>query len=86
MGTVLDLTPVEFRLLATLARFPGRVYSRAQLLDAIFADDRAVSDRTVDSHIKDSHIKNLRRKLQQAPAGNDPIEAVYGRGYKFVLP
>lgn len=81
MGAVLDLTPVEFRLLKTLARFPGRVYSRARLLDAIYADDRAVSDRTVDSH-----IKNLRRKLQHAPAGHDPIEAVYGLGYKFVMP
>lgn len=76
-GQPLDLTPVEFRLLKALSARPGRVLSRDQLLDAIYVDHRVVSDRTVDSH-----IKNLRRKL--AEAGADPIQAVYGVGYKFV--
>jgi len=77
-GEALALTPVEFRLLQALSHRPGRVLSRAQLLNAIYVDHRVVSDRTVDSH-----IKNLRRKLQSSTAGTDPIEAVYGMGYKF---
>jgi two-component system response regulator BaeR len=80
-GTPLDLTPVEFRLLKVLSQRPGRVLSRAQLLDAIYVDNRVVSDRTVDSH-----VKNLRRKLAEASAGDDPIESVYGVGYKFTAP
>lgn len=78
-GEALALTPVEFRLLKALSHRPGRVLSRAQLLNAIYVDHRVVSDRTVDSH-----VKNLRRKLQSSAAGTDPIEAVYGMGYKFV--
>lgn len=77
-GVVLDLTPVEFRLLRTLGQRPGRVFTRAQLLDAIYVDDHVVNDRTVDSH-----IKNLRKKLADAAPGEGPIEAVYGVGYKF---
>lgn len=72
----LDLTPVELRLLRKLMQQPGRVYSRAQLIDAAYEDHRVVSERTVDSH-----IKNLRRKL--ADAGVDPIESVYGVGYRY---
>jgi two-component system response regulator BaeR len=80
-GTALDLTPVEFRLLRALGARPGRVLSRAQLLDAIYVDDRAVSDRTVDSH-----IKNLRRKIAEASGGDDPVASIYGVGYKLELP
>lgn len=79
-GQLLDLTPVEFRLLAALGARPGRVLSRSQLLDAIYVDERAVSDRTIDSH-----IKNLRRKLAAVPNAEDPIESVYGVGYKLAL-
>ena len=78
-GTALDLTPVEYRLLKALGERPGRVLSRAQLLDAIYYDHRVVSDRTVDSH-----VKNLRRKLVEAGA-EDPVESVYGVGYKLTL-
>jgi two-component system response regulator BaeR len=74
----LDLTPVEFRLLRTLAASPGRVFTRDQLLDALHGDGRAVTDRAVDSH-----VKNLRRKLAQAGAGEESIRSVYGVGYKF---
>jgi two-component system response regulator BaeR len=77
-GEALDLTPVEFRLLKTLAAGPGRVYSRAQLLDQLYADHRVVTDRTVDSH-----IKNLRRKLQAACPEHEPIRSIYGVGYTF---
>lgn len=79
-GIALDLTPVEFRLLQALGQRPGRVLSRAQLLDAIYADDRVVSDRTVDSH-----IKNLRRKIAECSGGDDPLSSVYGVGYKLEI-
>lgn len=77
-GVPVVLTPIEFRLLQTLAAHPGRVYSRAQLLDTIYNADHVVNDRTVDSH-----IKNLRRKLVDAGL-EDPLGAVYGVGYRFV--
>lgn len=77
-GVELDLTPVEFRLLRTLAHAPGRVFSREQLLDGLYDDHRVVTDRTVDSH-----VKNLRRKLEQAAPGEPPIRSIYGVGYRF---
>lgn len=77
-GVALDLTPIEFRLLKTLAGTPGRVFSRNALLDQLHADHRAVTDRAVDSH-----VKNLRRKLEQADAGQECIRSIYGVGYRF---
>ena len=77
-GQVLDLTPVEFRLLRTLADAPGRVFSREQLLDNLYTDHRVVTDRTVDSH-----IKNLRRKLDHARPEQELIRSIYGVGYKL---
>lgn len=79
-GRELDLTPVEFRLLKTLSASSGRVFSRQQLLDALYRDHRVVTDRTVDSH-----VKNLRRKLEQANPDVDMIESIYGAGYRFTL-
>ena len=77
-GRSLDLTPIEFRLLGTLAAQPGRVYPRAQLLEQLHGDTRAATERAVDSH-----VKNLRRKLEQAGAGSDRIRSVYGIGYCY---
>jgi two-component system, OmpR family, response regulator BaeR len=74
----LDLTPVEFRLLYLLQRIPGKVFSRDQLMDALYKDNRIVTDRTIDSH-----IKNLRKKLQQAGCISEVIHSVYGVGYKY---
>ena len=79
-GQALDLTPVEFRLLKTLASRPGRIFPREELLDSLYADHRIVADRTVDSH-----VKNLRRKLQKVREGDDLIHSVYGVGYKIEL-
>jgi two-component system response regulator BaeR len=79
-GKPLELTPVEFRLLNTLASRPGRIFPRAELLDSLYADHRVVADRTVDSH-----VKNLRRKLQRARPGEDIVHSVYGVGYKLEL-
>ncbi len=77
-GRSLELTPVEFRLLKTLAAAPGRVFSRDQLLDKLYTDHRIVTDRTVDSH-----IKNLRRKLNAIRPEQELIRSIYGVGYKL---
>jgi two-component system response regulator BaeR len=75
-GVALELTPVELRLLAALLARPGHVLSREQLMDHLYHDHRVVTDRTVDSH-----VKNLRRKLELAVPGDDPIRSIYGVGY-----
>lgn len=79
-GRRLDLTPKEFQLLQVLATKPGRVYSRGQLLDAIYADNLEISERAVDSH-----MKNLRKKLAQALPDTEPIRSIYGVGFVFEL-
>lgn len=79
-GLPLDLTPVEFRLLATLAEHPGRVYARAQLLDRLYEDHRVVTDRTVDTH-----VKNLRRKMAAIRPDEELIRSVYGVGYRLEI-
>jgi two-component system response regulator BaeR len=80
-GVALDLTPVEFRLLALLASQPGRIFTRDQVLDGLYDDHRVVTDRTVDSH-----VKNLRRKLAEVRPDDDLIRSVYGVGYRLDLP
>ena len=77
-GVRLDLTPTEFRLLHALARRPGRVLSRANLLDALADRDRDVFDRSIDSH-----VKNLRRKLASVAGEQEMIHAIYGVGYRL---
>jgi two-component system response regulator BaeR len=79
-GVALELTPVEFRMLAALAARPGQVLSRDQLMNHIYQDHRVVADRTVDSH-----VKNLRRKLTAVTPGHDPLRSVYGVGYSLEL-
>ena len=77
-GKSLDLTPVEFALLAALQKRPGHILSREQLMDRMYADYRVVGDRAVDTH-----VKNLRRKLAAAAPGRELIESVYGLGYRY---
>lgn len=78
-GEKLDLTTTEFKLLSTLVRQPGRVFSRMQLLDAVQGAAFEGYERTVDVH-----IKNLRQKIESHLAGhNCRIETVRGVGYKF---
>jgi len=79
-GRHLNLTPVEFRLLRTLASAPGHVFSRSRLRQSLYVDHRIVTDRTVDSH-----VKNLRRKLEEVSQVADAIHSVYGLGYKLEL-
>lgn len=77
-GRRLALTPKEFKLLQTLAARPGRVFSRSQLLDALYEDNLDVSERAVDSH-----MKNLRKKLARALPEHEIIRSIYGVGFVF---
>jgi DNA-binding response OmpR family regulator len=77
-GRTLHLTPVQFRMLRTLAGSPGRVYSRDALMNGVYDDGRVVLDRTVDSHVRD-----LRRKLARLAPGEMLIRSVYGIGYRL---
>lgn len=74
--TALVMTVTEFSLLATLARAPGRVFTRDALVDKAYGEGHVITDRTVDSH-----IRRVRSKL--ATVGADPIETVYGLGYRM---
>jgi two-component system response regulator ChvI len=74
------LTVTEFLLLQALARRPGLVKSREQLMDAAYPDRVSVSDRTIDSH-----VKRIRRKLEACDPSFAAIEGVYGAGYRFVI-
>jgi len=77
-GERIDLTPKEFRLLETLAREPGRAFSRLELVQRVFGLDYEGFERTVDVH-----MMNLRKKIEPSP--NEPVylQTVYGVGYKF---
>jgi DNA-binding response OmpR family regulator len=76
-GKDLELTRVEFDLLACLLGAPGRVFTRAQLIDRVWGDGFAITDRTVDSH-----VKGLRRKVSDAGGDAALIETVRGVGYR----
>ena len=78
LGHALDLTPSEYAILAALARRPGQVLSRAQLLDAARADHLDTQERAIDSH-----VKNLRRKIDAVAPGLEPIRSIYGLGYRY---
>lgn len=80
-GAPLELTVVEFRLLETMANEPRRIFTRDQLMDRIYTDQRIVSDRTIDSH-----ITKLRKKIAARCNGADLIRSVYGAGYKYEEP
>ncbi len=77
-GKNLQLTPIEFKLLGILIKEPGRVFSRAQLIEKAMGYDFDGFDRTIDVH-----ILNLRRKLEPDPNHPVYIKTVYGTGYKF---
>lgn len=77
-GQDLGLTAVEFQLLRVMMQSPGRIFSREQLMDHMYRDNRIVSERTVDSH-----IKKLRKKIHEALPELEIIRSVYGVGYKY---
>jgi DNA-binding response OmpR family regulator len=78
-GRVVDLTATEFDLLVQFARQPGRVFTRAQLMDALHGVDVDSYDRTIDAH-----VKNIRRKLEPQPRTPRYLLTVHGVGYRFV--
>jgi two-component system response regulator ChvI len=77
-GEPVALTVTEFRLLHSLARHPGHVKTRDQLLADAYPHETYIADRTIDSH-----VKRLRKKLAAVDAEHDPIETAYGLGYRF---
>jgi len=80
-GNELELTASEFKLLVTLARYPGRVYSRMELVEKVLGYDFEGYERTIDSH-----VKNLRAKLNDDPRDPTFIYTVHGVGYRFESP
>ena len=80
-GTPLNLTRREFGLLQVLSRHPGRIFSRARLLELAYDDTMDVTERAIDSH-----VKNLRRKLGAVTPSHDWIRSVYGVGFAWETP
>ncbi len=77
-GTVAALTPNEFRLLCTLAKYPTRVFTRDELITFALGDDFQGNDRVIDSH-----MKNIRQKIEADSRSPRYILTVHGVGYKF---
>jgi DNA-binding response OmpR family regulator len=77
-GRPVDLTAKEFELLVYFARSPGRVHTRAQLLDQVWGQSCSAFEHTVSSH-----INRLRRKIERDPAKPEYVQTVWGLGYKF---
>ena len=77
-GETVDLTPNEYKLLQALARYPGRAYSRYELIDRVQGYDFDGFERTIDVH-----VRNLRKKLESDPAKPRYVETVTGIGYRF---
>jgi len=77
-GSVLDVTALEFRLLAVFIRRRGRLLTRRQLLDAAWGADTFITDRVVDTH-----VSNLRKKIESEPARPRFLTSVRGMGYRF---
>lgn len=77
-GEFLNLTPTEYKILVTLARKPGRVYSRLQLMDSVMGEAFVLYERSIDTH-----VSNLRKKVENDPAHPKYIHTVYGIGYRF---
>ena len=80
-GQEVDLTASEFKLLTTLARYPGRVYTRMELVEKVLGYDFEGYERTIDSH-----VKNLRAKLGDDPRNPRWLYTVHGVGYRFEAP
>lgn len=75
---VVPLTPTEFKILGALAKYPGRVYSRSQLVEIVQGHEFGGDERVIDAH-----IKKLRQKIEYTPSDPKIILTVYGVGYKF---
>ena len=80
-GLAVPLTVTEFLLLQSLARRPGIVKTREQMMDEAYPDRVSVTDRTIDSH-----VKRIRRKFESIDRAFTGLESVYGAGYRYVGP
>jgi DNA-binding response OmpR family regulator len=78
-GSLISLTPTEFKILVSLSENPGRVLSRDQLVTIVLGYDFEGYDRTIDAH-----VKNLRHKVEKNSKTPEFIQTVYGMGYKFI--
>lgn len=74
----IELTAVEFKLFQMMYKHPGQIFSREQLMNNIYDDNRIVGERTIDSH-----IKKLRKKLVKIGTDEDVVRSVYGAGYNY---
>lgn len=77
-GKQMNLTAVEFKILALLLGKVDRVFSREDIIQHVYRETIDISDRNIDNH-----IKNIRKKIQETESGLNPIDTVYGVGYKF---
>jgi two-component system, OmpR family, alkaline phosphatase synthesis response regulator PhoP len=77
-GEILDITHLQFQLLAAMAEHPGQTFTRGQLVSRLHGHTFDGYDRSIDAH-----IKNLRQRLERDPANPVYIQTVYGVGYKF---
>ena len=77
-GAVVALTPIEFKLLGTFVRNPGRVLNRQQLLDRVWGEATFITERVVDTH-----VANLRKKIEPEPKQPRYVVSVLGVGYRF---
>jgi two-component system alkaline phosphatase synthesis response regulator PhoP len=80
-GRPVELTPTEFQLLVTMARQPGRVFTRSQLLDAVHGEAFEAYERAIDAH-----MVNIRRKIEADPRSPRLVQTVFGVGYRFAQP
>lgn len=78
-GKDLELTAIEYQLLRVLSSAPKQLFTRNQLIDNIYQDERVVADRTIDSH-----IRKIRKKIEKILPEFDPIQSMYGVGYRFI--
>ena len=77
----IDLTPTEFQILAAMARQPGRIFTRSQLLDVVHGVAFEAYERAIDAH-----VKNIRRKIEPDPRTPRYVQTVFGVGYRVAEP
>ncbi len=77
-GIAIDLTPTEFKIISVLASYPGKVFTRSELVESALGYQFEGYDRSIDAH-----IKNIRQKIEEDPKNPLFIHTVYGVGYKF---
>lgn len=77
-GTIVSFTPNEYKLLLTMVKYPGRTFTREELIDLALGEDFDGYDRTIDTH-----IKNIRQKIEADPKNPKYIVTVHGVGYRF---